>query len=244
MNTASPLIEISGLTKNFGPRRALRGVDLVLHEGEFLVLFGPNGSGKSTLIRILATLVKPTSGSVRIAGCEVTEDPWVIRPLLGMAGHQTFLYDDLTAGENLEFYGRMYQVPHLRDRVRTLGQELGLTPWLDQRVRTLSRGWQQRTSLARALIHDPPILLLDEPETGLDPEATSRLPEWLRRAERPRTVLMTSHNLDHGMDMGDAVAVLAYGRIQHRAPRPVGGDTAAFKQTYYRLTQASPPAPP
>lgn len=239
MSTTSPLIEVSNLTKDFGTRRALRGVDLTLQEGEFLVLFGPNGSGKSTLIRILATLVKPTSGSVRIAGRDVTKNPLSIRPLIGMVGHQTFLYDDLTVRENLEFYGKMYGVPSLPERIRGLAQPLGLAAWLDERVRTLSRGWQQRTSLARALVHDPPILLLDEPETGLDPEAISRLPQWLDRAQRPRTVLMTSHNLDRAGDTGDSVAVLAYGRMQYRAPR-AALDLSVFKGTYHRLTQGAP----
>ncbi|MBI2919413.1 MAG: ABC transporter ATP-binding protein [Chloroflexi bacterium] len=242
---ASPIIEVSKLTKDFGARRALRGVDLTLQEGEFLVLFGPNGSGKSTLIRILATLVKPTSGSVRIAGREVKDDPRAVRPLIGMVGHQTFLYDDLTVRENLDFYGKMYQTPQLPETMGSLAEMLGLTPWLDERVRTLSRGWQQRTSLARALVHDPPILLLDEPETGLDPEAISQLPQWLNRADHPspsspsrRTVLMTSHNLDRAGDTGDSVAVLAYGRMQYRAPR-AGLDLPSFKETYHRLTQGA-----
>ncbi len=236
---STPFIQVSKLTKSFGARKALRGVDLSIGEGEFVVLFGPNGSGKSTLIRVLATLVKPTSGTVRIAGRSAADDAQAVRALIGMVGHQTFLYDDLTVRENLEFYGKMYGAPRLGERVNALAELLGLTPWLDELVRTLSRGWQQRTALARALVHDPPLLLLDEPETGLDPQAISRLPEWLRRAQKPRTVLMTSHNLDRAGDTGDSVAVLAYGRIQYRAPRD-GLDVAAFKETYYRLTQGTP----
>ena len=171
------MIEVRGLVKSFGSKVALEGVDLDVAEGEFLTLVGPNGAGKTTLIRILATLTRPTEGSVRVAGYDLAGQGTGIRRRIGLASHQTLLYGDLSAEENLRFYGRMYEVPDLEERITALLQRVGLEHRRHDLVRTFSRGMQQRLSIARALLHDPAILLLDEPYTGLDQQAAEVLRE-------------------------------------------------------------------
>lgn len=211
---APPAIQVSGLTKSFGPHRVLRGVDLVVHAGEFVALLGPNGAGKTTLIHILATLGRPTGGDVLVAGHSVKGDPRLIRRSLGLVSHQTFLYGDLTAEENLRFYGALYRVPHLDERVRYLLEKVGLYERRRDVVRTFSRGMQQRLSIARAILHDPPILLLDEPDTGLDQQAIRMLAELLSVfGAESRTVLMTTHQLERARELGTRVAILAGGRL-------------------------------
>lgn len=230
-------IQIQGLCKSFGRHQVLKGVDLKARKGEFLVLFGPNGAGKTTLIKILATLSRPSSGSARLMGQDLLEDALGVRAKVGVVLHQTLLYDDLTPKENLLFYGRMFGVPNLERRIHALLDQVGLSERLHDRVRTLSRGMQQRLSIARALLHDPPILLLDEPETGLDQHAASVLGELLHGVEGDKTVLMTTHNLERGLGMGDHMAILAGGRIVYEE---VGGapDPARFRGTYYQYTGA------
>lgn len=214
-------IEAQGLTKLFGPRPALLGVDLRVPRGSFLSVFGPNGAGKSTLIRILSTIMRPTAGKVMLEGLDVAQHGNEVRRLLGVVTHQTLLYPDLTAQENLEFYARMYDVPRRRERIAHLADLVGLEgSRLDQAVGTLSRGLQQRVALARALLHDPPILLLDEPETGLDPQAQGMLGDLLRRVDgQERTVVMATHSLERGLELGDRMAILVRGRLAYESTK-------------------------
>lgn len=229
-------IEVQGLTKSFGNHLALKGVELRVREGEFLTIFGPNGSGKTTLIKVLATIMKPSSGSVRVAGFDLRDSPVPIRRKIGVVSHQTFLYDDLTAFENLKFYGRMYDVPNLEARIHEVITKVGLASRLHHQVRTLSRGMQQRLSIARAVLHRPAIMLLDEPETGLDQYATARLREVLDTLSAENgTVIMTTHRLEYGLEMGDQVAILAGGRIAYQESKQ-SLDVDSLRQTYYRLT--------
>jgi len=229
-------IEVQGLTKSFGNHLALKGVELRVREGEFLTIFGPNGSGKTTLIKVLATTMKPSSGSVRVAGFDLRDSPIPIRRKIGVVSHQTFLYDDLTAFENLKFYGRMYDVPNLEARIDEVITKVGLASRLHHQVRTLSRGMQQRLSIARAVLHRPSIMLLDEPETGLDQYATARLREVLDTLSAENgTVIMTTHRLEYGLEMGDQVAILAGGRIAYQESKQ-SLDVDSLRQTYYRLT--------
>jgi len=229
-------IEVQGLTKSFGNHLALKGVELRVREGEFLTIFGPNGSGKTTLIKVLATIMKPSSGSVRVAGFDLRDSPVPIRRKIGVVSHQTFLYDDLTAFENLKFYGRMYDVPNLEARIHEVITKVGLASRLHHQVRTLSRGMQQRLSIARAVLHRPSIMLLDEPETGLDQYATARLREVLDTLSAENgTVIMTTHRLEYGLEMGDQVAILAGGRIAYQESKQ-SLDVDSLRQTYYRLT--------
>jgi heme exporter protein A len=226
------MIEVRGLVKAFGRRVALRGVDLRVEAGEFLTLLGPNGAGKTTLVRILATLSRPTAGQVFINGFDLAENAGEVRRCLGVVSHQTLLYDELTAGENLEFYSRMYDLPAPQARIAEILELVGLAQRRDDLVRTLSRGMQQRLAIARAILHDPPILLLDEPDTGLDQQAAARLRELLATVGLGgRTVLMTTHNLERGLAVGDRVAILARGRIVYQAARDAL-DGASFQQLY------------
>ena len=154
-SVSTPAVEVKSLTKSFGSRLALKGVDLVVGEGEFLTILGPNGAGKTTLLQILATVSRASSGKIRIGGLEVGKESTEIRRRIGYVSHQTLLFDDLTAYENLKFYGRMYDVPDLDRRIHSLAEKMELSSRLHQLVRTLSRGMQQRLSIVRALLHDP-----------------------------------------------------------------------------------------
>ncbi|MBI2845275.1 MAG: heme ABC exporter ATP-binding protein CcmA [Chloroflexi bacterium] len=207
-------VEVKGLSKYFGPRPALRGINLGIARGEFLALFGPNGAGKTTLIRILATLLPPTAGTAKVAGKDIRREGEGIRGLIGFVSHLPLLYDNLTARENLSFFGRLYSVLDLEARGDELLEEVGLTHRQHDLVRTYSRGMQQRLALARALLHDPAVLLLDEPYSGLDPQAVERLQEVLAGlARRNKTVLLATHNLEEGFEISHRLAILAQGRI-------------------------------
>ncbi len=227
-------VEVRGLVKSFGSKVALEGVDLDVAEGEFLTLVGPNGAGKTTLIRILATLTRPTGGSVRVAGYDLGSQGSEARRRIGLASHQTLLYGDLSAEENLRFYGRMYEVPDLEERITALLQRVDLDHRRHDLVRTFSRGMQQRLSIARALLHDPAVLLLDEPYTGLDQQAMEVLREVLvALVGRSRTVLMTTHNLERGLELCDRAAILVNGRIVYQADKS-DLDVATFREAYGR----------
>lgn len=228
-------ISVSQLTKAFGNHYALRGISFQVEKGEFLTIFGPNGAGKSTLIRILSTITKATSGDVTVAGFSLQRQPEKIRSQIGVIAHQTFLYEDLTAEENLRFYGKLYEVANLTEKIESIIEEVGLGLRRRDRVRTFSRGMQQRLSIARAMLHDPALLLLDEPYTGLDQHASEMLTGWLKRlSSSERTTLMVTHDLERGLDMADRVAILSSGRLVFEKPKnEVEANT--FRQTYYDL---------
>jgi heme exporter protein A len=238
----SPLmIRTRMLTKAFGHFQVLRGIDLELHQGEFLTLLGPNGAGKTTLLRILATLAKPTSGEIELAGIPLTHAKASIRSIIGVISHQTFLYEDLTPLENLRFYGKMYDVPNLEQRIGEILEVVGLARRSNDRVRTFSRGMQQRLSIARAILPNPPILLLDEPDTGLDRHAADMLTQAIRdfgNTSSQRTVIMTTHNLERGLAMSDRIAILTNGRL---AQQVVSADLSAeaLAQLYYSTVDAA-----
>jgi len=232
------VIEARGVGKVFGLRPVLRGVDLTVAEGEFLTLFGPNGSGKTTFLRILATLSRPTTGLVRIAGYELPGQAAAVRRSLGMVAHQPLLYPDLSAEENLRLYARLYGVSGEAERVAEVLEMVGLLPRARDVVGTFSRGMQQRLAIGRALLHRPSILLLDEPYTGLDQDAASILDGVLREAlaasDRP-TVLMTTHDLGRGLALCDRVAILSRGKIAYEAPGDAL-DVTGFSATYAEVT--------
>jgi heme exporter protein A len=229
-------IEVRGLTKTYGPQVVLRNLDLDLPWGDFLIVFGPNGSGKTTLIKVLATITSPAEGEVRVAGFDLKRNPTAIRRNIGLVTHQPLLYGDLTALENLKFHGRMFAVTHLDERIEKAAGLMGLGPYLGRKVSILSHGMQKRLSLARAILHDPPILLLDEPETGLDQEALEMLGQVMGAGERGRrTVLMATHSLERGLALGNRVAILAGGKIAFHEERALV-DEAMFKGTYGRFT--------
>jgi len=230
------MIETRGLTRSFGPRTALAGVDLSVLAGEFVTLVGPNGAGKTTLLRILATLTRPTSGSVRIGGLDPARAGEQVRRKIGFLSHRTLLYDDLTAEQNLRFAAQMYDLADSSARIERLLEQVGLATRRNDLVRTFSRGMQQRLSLARAVLHRPEVLLLDEPYTGLDPHAAQVLSDLLRQlAGEGCTILLTTHDLARGLDLGQRVLVLAHGRLVYDE-RTEAIDPAAFAVTYQALT--------
>jgi heme exporter protein A len=215
------MIEVRNLTKVFGLNPVLRGLDLDVARGEFLTLLGPNGSGKTTLLRILGALARPTGGMVRIGGWELPGEADYVRAQLGVVSHLPLLYDTLTAVENLLFFARLYNIPasERNDRVEVVLRRVGLWKRARDVVQTYSRGMQQRLAIARAILHDPAVLLLDEPYTGLDQDAAALLDELLREvAVTGRTVVMTTHDLRRGHALADRVAILSRGVIAHETP--------------------------
>jgi heme exporter protein A len=234
--SATSAIDLQGLNKSFGSHHVLKKIDLNIKRGERFAIFGPNGAGKTTLIKIMSTLVQPSSGSVKINGIDIREKPEVIRRQLGVVGHHTFLYDNLTVYDNLKFYGRMYGVTNLEQRIREIINRVELEIRLYDKVSTLSRGMQQRVSLARAIIHKPNIMFLDEPEVGLDARAVDIMINILNSSENGiDTVFMTTHNLERGMEICDRFAILNRGEFVYHAFRQ-DVDTTNFKSTYDHYT--------
>ena len=229
-------IHTHGLTKHYGNRPVLRDIDLELPWGEVLSLFGPNGAGKTTLVRLLAGLTRPTGGSIRIAGLDPERRGIEVRRLLGVVTHQTFLYDELTARENLRFYARMYGLGNADDRIEEVSATLGSSSYLDARVRTLSNGMQKRVSLARAVLHRPRLLIFDEPEAGLDQEALD-LVEALLKAHRAEggSAVVTTHNVERGLSIADRVIILSNGRISYDEPSRML-EPVSFRDTYRERT--------
>ena len=229
------VIEVRNLAKSFGPRAVLAGVDLSVEAGELVTLVGPNGAGKTTLLRILATLARPTSGTLRIAGQDPVRAGGKVRHTIGFLSHRTLLYDDLTAEQNLQFYARMYDLGDGLARVDDLLERAGLAARRHDLVRTFSRGMQQRLAVARAVLHRPQILLLDEPYTGLDPYATQVLTHLLGELTGGGcTILLTTHNLERGLTRCDRVVVLAQGRLVYDERREAISP-GTFSETYRAL---------
>lgn len=207
-------IQAEGLKKSFGNFDALRGVDLHVKRGEFMTLFGPNGAGKTTLIKLLATLTSPTSGTLSVYGYDVRKDVNNIRSVIGVISHDPYLYDNLSAFENIKFFGTLYGLDDVDNRARSVIKQVGLEKRMNDLVRTFSRGMKQRLTVARAIVHEPKILLLDEPYTGLDQHGAQIFGEMLSdlKSQR-RTILMTTHNIDEGLDLSDRIGILAKGKI-------------------------------
>ena len=214
------MIEVRKLVKRFGLKTVLRGLDFRVEAGEFVAILGPNGAGKTTFLRILATLSRPALGDVRIGGYHLPQQAAAVRRRLGVVSHLPLLYGDLTAEENLRFYGRMYGVPHLDKRIAEVLEMVGLATRRRDLVRTFSRGMQQRLAIGRAVLHDPEVMLFDEPHTGLDQDACAMLDNVLREvAVRGRTVVMTSHDLARVGDLASRFDVLSRGVIAASASR-------------------------
>lgn len=232
------MISVRQLVKNFGLKPVLRGLDLTVAEGEFVALVGPNGAGKTTLLRILATLSRASLGQVHIAGFELPAHAAEVRRRLGVVSHQPLLYGDLTAEENLRFYARLYDLSGVEGRVTEVLELVGLAARRRDLVRQFSRGMQQRLTIARAILHDPEVLLLDEPHTGLDQDASAMLDDALRQvAARGRTVVMTSHDLNRAADLASRIDILSRGRIAGSLPK-AEIDLARLPEIYRAVTHA------
>jgi heme exporter protein A len=233
---AQHLIEIDDIVKNFGLNPVLRGVNLTLPQGQFLALVGANGAGKTTLLRIVATLSRPSAGEVRLGGWRLPGQASRVRRHIGLISHQPLLYGDLTAADNLHFFARLYQLPDSEKRVNRALQSVGLSARRRDPVRTFSRGMAQRLAIARATLHDPEILLLDEPYTGLDQEASHILTQLLaQEKDAGKTILMITHDFARGLELCDRVAILSRGKIALEIDR-ASMSLPELLTTYQRVT--------
>lgn len=225
-------IQADQLTKSYGNFDVLRGVDLAIRKGEFYTLFGPNGAGKTTLIKLLATLTEPTSGNLSVFGFDAKKDVQNIRSILGVISHDPYLYETLTAFENIKFFGELYGLKDIDSRARFVIKEVGLESRTHDLVRTFSRGMKQRLTVARAIVHEPKILLLDEPYTGLDQHGAQIFGDMLSELkDKNRTILMTTHNIDEGLGLSDRVGILAKGKIVFNSTTNQI-DPSSFKELY------------
>ncbi len=212
-NSTECALEVRGLSRTFGARKALDKVEFDLPQGAFLSIFGPNGAGKSTLLKVLSTLTTPSKGTARVLGLDVVADAVALRERMGLISHNPLLYPDLSAEENLEFFAEIYCLENPKERIR----ELLVAVELDHRrldlVRTFSRGMLQRLSIARALLHAPEIIFLDEPYSGLDPHAMDILDSLIAQVREQHTFVMVSHDLSKGLELCSHALILAKGAV-------------------------------
>ena len=234
--SAAAAVQVEGLQKSFDDVPVLWDLDLEVQWGEFLVLFGANGTGKTTLLRLISTQARPEAGRILVAGYDQKRQPRAIRRHIGVVGHLGYLYEDLTCRENLEFYGRLYRVKDLPQQLDMVLDRVGLTQRSQQRVRALSHGMRKRLALARAILHQPSILLLDEPEGGLDRESIEMLrqltAEWTAGGG---SIIMTTHNEELGRSWADRVGVLSQGRV-HFSSEPSSRETTSPETTNQEST--------
>jgi heme exporter protein A len=230
------MIRVEGLVKNYGPNAVLRGADLHVRPGEFVALVGPNGAGKTTLMRILATLLRANGGVVSVGGWPLPEHADKIRRHIGMVSHHALLYGDLTAAENLQFFARLYQLENREEKIAGALEMVGLAARRRDPVRSFSRGMLQRLTIARATLHQPDVLLLDEPYSGLDQEAAGMLNTLLKReSELGRTIFMITHDLDKGLHLCHRIAILHKGKIAREVEREAI-EPAEFRELYAAVT--------
>ncbi len=232
MNGPAAVVDVRDVSKEFDRRTVLSGITFSLSAGDFLLVLGPNGAGKTTLLRILATLMSPTSGDALIDGYSLKDNATEIRRRVGFISHSHLLYRDLTTYENLEFYGNMYGVKNLDARIDELLDRVELNHRRFDVVRGFSRGMFQRLSIARALLHDPDILFLDEPQTGLDPHAVDILEGLIGELAGKRTFIMVTHNLERSLELGTKAIILRNGQIvfSSEGALPPGELRATYRQ--------------
>ncbi len=227
-----PYLEITKVKKNYGLKPVLRGVSLAVERGQRMALLGANGAGKTTLLRILAGLAEPDGGQVCIDGLDIAHDGRQARRLVGVVAHQPYLYDDLTVLENLLFFARMYGVKQRKERASLLLERVGLLKRASDRASALSRGQAQRLALARALLHTPPLLLLDEPDTGLDEQGIALLETLLQEHTRDGgAVLFTTHQLEHALQWSESIGLLSGGRMAY-ARETSGLEVGSVREAY------------
>ena len=232
----APVCQTVALVRRFGRRRAVAGVDLAISAGECLAVFGPNGAGKTTLLRLLAGLLRPTSGDVLLLGKRLTSQASVERGRVGLISHQSMLYDVLTVAENIAFAARLHGVRDPDAATARAMMRLGLQGRELTPVRALSRGWQQRVSIARAIVHDPALVLLDEPYTGLDVAGARALTELLRALRDDGAALaLVTHSVDEGLALATHAAIMLDGTIR-RHDATAGVDPAAYAAQYRQLS--------
>ena len=224
-------LEVRDLCRTFGARKALDRVSFELPKGAFLSIFGPNGAGKTTLLKVLSTLTNPSKGSAKVAGLDVVEDAVELREKIGFISHNPLLYPDLTAQENLEFFAELYCIDRPKERVRELLQAVELDHRRFDAVSGFSRGMTQRLSIARSLLHDPEVIFLDEPYSGLDPHAMDILDSLIASVRAEHTFVMISHDLQKGLELCSHALILAKGSVVMFEEREAI-DPDAFAATY------------
>jgi ABC-2 type transport system ATP-binding protein/heme exporter protein A len=232
------IISARGIQKSFGNHAALKNIDVEFIKGESVAIFGPNGAGKTTLLKILSTIVTPTKGNVIIDGIDIRKDPSRSRKLIGVVSHETYLYDELTARENLRFFGNMYGMDKdmLEERIDELLGQVVLLKRGNDRVGSFSRGMKQRLSIARALVHKPSILLMDEPYTGLDQQAAEAFENVLRILDTERvTKIMVSHNIERALQLCDRVMIMDKGKVAYDSMKTEIADAESFGTIYLSL---------
>jgi heme exporter protein A len=233
----SSLLDVRGLQRTFGRVRILNGIDLSLQPGEVLVVAGPNGAGKTTLLRLLAGLMRPSAGEIRVLGQPLSYRTASVRRAIGLLSHQSLLYDDLSLRENLAFTARLYALDRPEDVAAEALHTAGLTERADDLPPKLSRGLLQRAAIARAMLHRPSLLLLDEPFTALDAPASERLRADLRsRISAGAALIIVTHHLEEAWQLATRVAVLVHGQWATEEARP--GPLDAFLPRYHRLLGA------
>jgi heme exporter protein A len=237
----SAALEAIGLGKRFGRTLALDRVNLTLESGSATALLGPNGAGKTTLMRLCATLLRPTSGSVRLFGLDARAEGAAVRRRIGFLAHESLLYPELTPTENLLFYARLFRRPEPARRAARLIERLGLAGWAHRPVRTLSRGLVQRCALARVFIHEPGLLFFDEPFTGLDADARDTLIATLGEAHRNgATLVMSTHDLSAACALCTSAVIIVGGRLAWRGP--IAADAQSeLELRYHALTHGARP---
>jgi len=218
-----PALELRDVSKQFGYFQALRGVSLRIEPGDSVLLYGPNGAGKTTLLRVLSTLSRPTEGKVLYGGADVNVHPTAAKAAIGFVSHTTFLYGELTARENLVFAGKLFGLHDLPQRLAAMLDTFHLLERAETPVRELSRGYQQRVSLARAFLHDPQFLLLDEPFTGLDAASTESLQGLMRRLEgQGKALVFSTHDFEQGKAIARRLVAVEGGKVQYDGPMEAG----------------------
>jgi heme exporter protein A len=233
----APAVQAAALAKTFGRRAAVAGVDLTLNAGDCLALFGPNGAGKTTLLRLLAGLLKPTSGMARVQGVDVRRDAHA-RAVVGLISHHSMLYAPLTALENVAFAARLYGLRDVHASARSALEAMRVLDRADVPVRVLSRGLQQRVAIARAIVHDPSVILLDEPYSGLDEAGAQALTALLQSLRgRNATLIVVTHNVGEGLALATHAAIMTAGRFvrfeRHENAR--GLDAQRYASEYRRM---------
>lgn len=208
------MISIESLTKTIGEKNILRGITLTVNQGETIGILGPNGAGKSTVLKIIGGLMKPSSGIVTINGLTIKKDPFLVKNKIGFLAHNSYLYDHFSPLENLMFFGKLYQVENCERKAKELIRDVGLTFFMHEPVRSFSRGMVQRLAIARAIIHEPEILILDEPHTGLDQQAVKLLNEViLKMKAKGSTILMVTHDFAQTVETCDRIVIMKQGSV-------------------------------
>ncbi len=230
------MIQVQNLVKRFGSFAALQDITFAVEKGERFALLGPNGAGKTTLVRILSTLSKPSSGAVQIGGRDLAMEPEAVKRIIGVVSHNTFLYDELTAAENLEFYAQLYDADS--STIKGSLEKAGLLERSDDPVATFSRGMKQRLAIAKALLHGPEILLLDEASAGLDVQGRIDLYKTLKELNaQGKTLFLTTHQIGEAEELCERIAIIDRGRLKAIGSlREIKGESKTLEEAYLRFT--------